>query len=128
MSEDQDRERLSLNPAEPFEHHHRHDGELPLRGFVFTELDQLAPEGAGHDDELEFIVSGPATGWTDGDSAILDKALDLAGITDAAERLTAAMAVDLLGVVILKPLVAMIEDGQVQLRDYFDKIKGGLGK
>ena len=91
-------------------------------------LDPGAEAGGQDGDDLEFIVSGPATGWTEGDTAVLEKALSLAGLNDQAERLQAAMGVDLLGVVILKPLVAMVEDGQAQIRNYFDRIRGGIGK
>ncbi|MDR2947038.1 MAG: hypothetical protein LBV79_09860 [Candidatus Adiutrix sp.] len=82
----------------------------------------------GQDDELDFTVSGPATGWTDRDTRILDKALDLAGLTGEAERLRAGLAVDLMGVVILAPLVETALDVQAQLRNFFESRQGGIGK
>ena len=84
--------------------------------------------GLPEDEELEFVVSGPPTGWTEQDTGILETALDLAGLTDQAERLQAAMAVDVMGIVILAPLVRMVEGGQAQIREFFENIKGGIGK
>lgn len=80
------------------------------------------------DGELELYFSGPATGWTENDTRILEAALNLAGLTEPAGRLGAAMAVDILDIVILAPLVRTIEGLQDQIRQYLNKIKGGPGK
>ena len=97
--------------------------------FVLEEpLDLFAEGDDMEEDELEFYVSGPPTGWTDQDTDILEKALDMAGITGAAERLEASLAVDMLGIVILAPLVDLVESEQAQIRSYFGRIKGGIGK
>ena len=100
------------------------DDDFVLSGAAGSGPDVDGPE----DDELEFRVSVAPTGWTEQDTGLLEAALDLAGITDQAERLKAALAVDVMGIVILGPLVAMIEDGRAQIRAYFEHIQGGIGK
>jgi hypothetical protein len=100
------------------------DAPFALDGSAPLDFDAGEPEG----EELEIIVSGPATGWTGQDTRMLDRALDLAGLTGEAERLRAGMAVDMMGIVILAPLVLMIEEGQAQLRQYFERLQGGIGK
>ena len=80
------------------------------------------------EEELYFLVTKPPTGWTDQDSGILERALDLAGIESQSERVAAAMAVDVMGIVILAPLVKAAEGNLEQIRRYLNHIKGGIGK
>ena len=80
------------------------------------------------DEGPEFIVTKPATGWTEGDTKILERALDLAGIVEPAGRVAAAMSVDMLGIICLAPLVKSVESGLGQIREYFARVKGGIGK
>lgn len=89
-------------------------------GFCLDEAEQ--------EDELEFYCSGPPTGWTDSDTMFLEKALNLAGIIDPAERLRAGLAVDLMGIVILTPLVRQAECELEHIRNFFRAIQGGIGK
>lgn len=79
-------------------------------------------------DGLEFFVNKPATGWTAADDAILERALNLAGISEPAERMTAAMSVDIPGIICLAPLVKSVDGGLGQIREFFERIKGGIGK
>lgn len=76
----------------------------------------------------EFIVLKPATGWTDQDDGILERGLDLAGIGDPAERMAAALSVDTLGIICLAPLVKSVDGGLEQIRKFFERVKGGIGK
>lgn len=100
-----------------------------MEPFVLEGEEWPPPElGDSAGDELEFIFAGTPTGWTEQDSRTLEQALDLAGIVDPAERLKIEMAMDLLGVVILRPLVHLAEGFREQIRDYFNQIKGGIGR
>lgn len=89
-------------------------------------LDYGGAEGEG--EAVEFIVSGPAVGWTEGDTEILERALDLAGITEPAARVAAAMSVDMMGIVILTPMVREVGRALKQISDFFDGARGGIGK
>jgi len=96
--------------------------------FALTEFVGPETEGADGDDDLEFRVSKPPTGWTEQDTGILEAALDLAGLTDPAERLKAAMAVDIMGIIILMTLVRSVENDKASIREFFERLRGGIGK
>lgn len=101
-----------------------------MDGFILQR--KLYPSGLVDDesegDGPEFIVNKPATGWTDEDNLILERALDLAGIRDTGARMAAAMGVDTMGIICLAPLVKSVDSGLGQIKKYFDRIKGGIGK
>lgn len=100
-----------------------------METFALTSPEVLQSEaGEDEDGQLEFIFVGAPSGWTEQDSRTLERALDLAGVVDPAERLKIEMAVDCLGAVILRPLVYLAEDVRAQIRDYLDQIQGGIGR
>lgn len=80
------------------------------------------------EDPFEFRVSGPAKGWTVKEDFILEAALDLAGITDPAEREIARMSVGTVGILNLAPLVKQAEMYQAAIRGMLDSLRGGIGK
>lgn len=97
--------------------------------FVLSGVPEFKPEyGEANEDDLQFRVNKPPSLWTEENSRTLEAALDLAGITDPAERLRMVMSVDLLGIVILTPLVRTAEGWRQQIRGFFYNIKGGSGK